>query len=97
MASFATQERDTEWAPATEDEIRKRYRAVRGAKLEATECRQSQCRLVVAGTETDVGRAIADLESLHGLRGYATSLLLGTPTHKPDGTVELQAFAVFER
>lgn len=96
-AAFASQTRDTEWAPATEDEIRKRYRTVRGARLAEAECRQSQCRLVVAGTEDEIGRAIADLESMHGLRGFASSLLLGSPARQPDGTVELHAFALFER
>jgi hypothetical protein len=96
--AFAAQPRDADWAPGAEDEIRKRYRQVRGARLEATECRRSQCRLVIAGSEADVGQTIADLERAQGgLRGFAANLVLTAPEHKPDGTMVLRAFAMFDR
>jgi len=96
-ATFTAQARDVEWAPSTETELRRRFTKIRGAKLEDAECRQSQCRLVIAGNEGDVGRTIADLESNRGLHGFAANVLLTTPERKSDGTLVLRAFAMFER
>ncbi len=96
-AAFTSQTRDAEWAPATETEIKRRFKQVRGAKLEQTECREDRCRLVVAGSEADVGQTIADLESDRGLHGFATNVLLTAPERKPDGSIVLRAFAIFER
>lgn len=95
--AFAAQPRDDDWAPSTENEIRKRFKQVRGAKLSELDCRQSQCRIVVAGTQADVSRTIADLEGDRGLHGFAQNLLLTAPERKPDGTLVLRAFAMFER
>jgi hypothetical protein len=96
-AAFTAQNRDTDWAPSTEDEIRRRFKKVRGAKLSEAECRQSQCRIIVAGTQADVSRTIADLESDRGLHGFAQNILLTAPERKPDGSLVLRAFALFER
>jgi hypothetical protein len=94
---FAAQPRDDEWAPPTETEIRKRFKRVRGAKLSELDCRQSQCQIIVAGTQADVSRTIADLEGDRGLHGFAQNLLLTAPERKPDGTLVLRAFAMFDR
>lgn len=96
-AAFAAQTRDPEWAPTTETEIKRRFKKVRGGRLEDAECRQSQCRLVITGSEGDVGKTIADLESDRGLHGFATTILLTAPETQPDGTLVLRAFATFER
>jgi len=96
-ATFTAQVRDVEWAPSTETELQRRFTKIRGAKLQDAECRQSQCRLVIAGSEGDIGRTIADLESNRGLHGFATNVLLTTPERKSDGTLVLRAFAMFER
>jgi hypothetical protein len=96
-ATFTAQVRDDEWAPTTETEIKRRLTKIRGAKLEATECRQNQCRLVLAGSEGDVGQTIADLEGTRGLHGFATNVLLTAPERRSDGTLVLRAFAMFER
>jgi hypothetical protein len=94
--TFSEEDRDTAWATKTEAEITKRWKQVRGGKLESTECRQTQCRLVVAGTEQDVASAIADLEGPRGLHGFAESVLLTSPTNV-DGTITLRIYAKFDR
>ncbi len=96
-ARFTAETRDSEWAPGAESEIRKRFADIRGAALQSAECRQSQCRLTIAGTEGEVGRTIADLESNRGLHGYAKSVLLTAPERKADGSLVLRAFAQFDR
>jgi len=96
-ATFSAQPRDAEWAPATEAEIRRRFHQVRGAQLQTAECREDRCRLVVAGSEADVSQTIADLEGDRGLHGFASNILLTAPERKPDGSLVLRAFAVFER
>jgi hypothetical protein len=96
-ATFTGQARDADWAPATETEIRRRFQKVRGAKLQTAECREDRCQLVVAGSEADVSQTIADLESDRGLHGFASNVLLTAPERKPDGSLVLRAFAVFER
>lgn len=94
--AFTGETRDPDWAPKTETEIKRRFGSIRGAKLEGTECRQSQCRLTIAGSEGDVGQSIADLGGPRGLHGYAT-VVLSKPTKKPDGSVELRIYTVFDR
>ncbi len=94
---FAAQERDDDWAPGAETEIKRRFIKVRGGTLENAECRQSQCKLVIAGSESEVSRTIADLEGTRGLHGYAKNLLLTAPEKKSDGSVVLRAFAMFDR
>ncbi|MBA3502146.1 MAG: hypothetical protein M4D80_35115 [Myxococcota bacterium] len=95
--TFSGEDRDTAWATKTEAEITKRWKQVRGGKLESSECRQTQCRLIVAGTETDVATAIADLEGPRGLHGFAENVLLTNPARNADGTVTLSIYAKFDR
>jgi len=94
---FEAEARDAEWAPTVESGIKQRFEKVRGAKLEATECRRTQCRLTIVGVEGDLAQTIADLEGSRGLHGYARSILLSAPVPKSDGTIELRAFAQFDR
>lgn len=94
---FATETRDDDWAPGVEKELAKRFANVRGAKLEDTECRHSQCRIVLAGSASEVSRSIADLEGSRGLHGYAKNIVLTAPEKKSDGSLVLRAFAVFDR
>lgn len=96
-AVFDNEQRDVDWAADVESGIKRRFEKVRGAKLEATECRQSQCKLTIVGSEGDLAQAIADLEGPRGLHGYAKNILLSAPAKKADGTLELRAFALFER
>jgi hypothetical protein len=95
-AAFAAESRDPAWAAETEGEIKNRWSKIRGGKLGELECRHSLCRLVVTGSEGDVGQAIADLGGHRGMHGYA-KIILGAPKQKPDGTVELLIHAEFER
>lgn len=94
---FAEESRDDAWAPKTELEIAKRWQAVRGGTLESTECRQTQCRLVVTGSEQDVAAAIADLEGSRGLHGFAEQVLLTSPSKNADGSIALRIYARFDR
>jgi hypothetical protein len=96
--TFAQERRDDAWAVATEAEIAKRLEHLRGAALERTECRQTECRLVLAGEDPkELGKAIADLQGKHGLVGFASSLLLTAAEPRADGRLVLRAFATFER
>jgi hypothetical protein len=94
---FESEVRDGGWAGEVESKIQERFAKVRGAKLASTECRQTQCRLTIVGSEGDLAQTIADLESHRGLHGYAKNVLLTAPAKKADGTLELRAFAIFER
>lgn len=96
-AAFAAEPRDPSWAAPTEAELRRRFRDIRGAKLEDMECRARRCQLVITGSEGDVGQTIADLESHRGLHGFAANVLLTAPEKNPDGTLRLRAYAVFDR
>jgi hypothetical protein len=95
--AFEAEVRDVEWAKSTERGIKQRFKNVRGAALREAECRQSRCRLTLAGSENEVSQAIADLEGARGLTGFAASVILTAPERKPDGSLELRAFAVFDR
>ncbi len=96
-ASFDGESRDAAWASETEGTIARKFEKVRGAKLEKAECKQTQCKLTIVGSEGDVAQAIADLESARGLHGFAKNVLLTAPEKQSDGTLQLRAFAVFER
>ena len=95
--TFSEEPRDDTWADQTEAELAKRWTKIRGAKLESTECRQSQCRLLVTGAQDDVATAIADLEGPRGLHGFARGVHLTSPETRADGTVALRVFVRFER
>jgi hypothetical protein len=94
---YATQTRDGEWAPATEANLRKRFAKIRGGKLSALDCRESVCELVVAGSKTEVGQTIADLEGARGIHDISTGQFLTAPQPQPDGSIVLRIYASFER
>lgn len=94
---FEAETRDARWAPTAEAEIARRFKKLRGGALESTECRHSQCRITVAGTEAEVAQTITELEGSRGLHGFAASVMLTAPERKPDGTIVLRAFARFDR
>lgn len=94
---FDAEQRDGGWASEVESGIKQRFEKVRGGKLEAAECRQTQCKLTIIGSEGELAQTIADLEGARGLHGYAKNILLTAPAKKPDGSIELRAFAIFER
>ncbi|MEO8701077.1 MAG: hypothetical protein ABI867_13595 [Kofleriaceae bacterium] len=96
-ATFVAEPRDDVWAPRAEAELRERFKQVRGAKLQETECHQTLCKLVLAGSTGDVQQAIADLEGHRGLHGYAKNILLTAPDKQSDGTLVLRAYAMFDR
>ncbi|HEY4240881.1 MAG TPA: hypothetical protein VGM88_13755 [Kofleriaceae bacterium] len=95
--AFEAEQRDGDWAPGTEAEIHKRFQLIRGSKLTSVECRDTECRLILDGSQADLQRTIADLEGAHGLHGYAHDLLLTMPKTNADGSVTLHAFARFNR
>jgi len=95
--AFEAQVRDGEWAPKTETEIKRRFQTgIRGGKLDATECRQDQCLLTMSGTEAEMTKALADLETEGGLRDFADHIVLGGPEQR-DGKMVIKAYAVFDR
>jgi hypothetical protein len=95
--TFASETRDAEWAAVTERKLAQRFTQVRGAKLARAECKQTQCRLELAGSTDDLSRAIADLEGTRGLHGLAKNVLLTKPEPQPDGTMTMNVFALFDR
>lgn len=94
--TFAGQDRDLAWAPTTEAEIKRRFTAIRGARLESTECRQDQCMIVIAGTQDDLGNTLAAIEEPRGLHGFAETILLTAPEQR-NGQLVLRAYAKFAR
>ena len=95
--AFAAQRRDDAWAKGTEADIKHRFATgVRAGHLDATECRTDQCLLTISGTEEEMGRALADLETEGGLRNFADHIILDGPETR-DGTMIVKAYAVFDR
>lgn len=95
--AFEAEVRDAEWATETETEIKRRFAVgVREGRLEATECRQQQCLLTMSGSEAEMSRVLADLETEGGLRGYADHVVLDGPVQQ-DGKLIVRAYAVFDR
>jgi hypothetical protein len=96
-SAFDAEVRDADWAIATEKEIKRRFAVgVREGKLDSAECRKDQCLLTMSGTEEEMGKAIADLETEGGLRGYADHIVLDGPVQQ-DGKLIVRAYAVFDR
>ncbi|MGE0867496.1 MAG: hypothetical protein AB7P03_02960 [Kofleriaceae bacterium] len=93
---FEQQTRDSRWADKTEREIRNRFAKVRGARLQAAECRHDQCLITIAGTQAEVTTSIADIEEPTGLKGFARSIVLSAPEQDGDRMV-LRFYAVFDR
>ncbi len=94
--AFESQDRDAAWASETEGDIRGRLRYLRGGKLDSVECRQDQCVLTMSGSEQDVSRSIAELETQAGLRDYADHILLTGPEQR-DGKMSIKIYASFDR
>ena len=94
---YASENRDDAWATQTEAEIRRRFQTIRGAKLDAADCRATRCSITVSGSEAEVGTTIADLEGDRGLHGYAENVLLTVPEKRPNGSIVLRAIASFRR
>lgn len=94
--SFPTEQRDPAWAGTTETEVRRRLAELRGGKLEAAECRRTQCQLTIAGTEEEVGHTLAELATPRGLIGFADHVFLTGPEPR-DGKLVIRAYAVFDR
>lgn len=92
---FADEPVDDAWKARTETDLGKRLATVPNVKN--VECHQSQCRLVITGSEHDVGKAIDALESDHALHEVARNVILTAPTKRADGTLELHAFAQITR
>ena len=95
--AFEAQTRDADWAPATEKEIKRRFAVgVREGKLDSAECRQDQCLLAMSGSEDEMSKAIADLETEGGLRNYADHIILDGPVQQ-NGKITVRVYAVFDR
>lgn len=94
--AFEAEDRDPSWAPETEADIKARVKYLRGGQLDAVECRQDQCLLTMSGTEEEMSRTIAELETPAGLRDYADRILLGGP-EVANGKMTLKVTAFFDR
>ncbi len=94
--AFEAEDRDPSWAPETEADIKARFKYLRGGRLDAVECRQDQCLLTMSGTEEEMSRTIAELETPAGLRDYAERILLGGP-EVANGKMTLKVTAYFDR
>jgi hypothetical protein len=92
---FADEPVDNAWKAKTEAALGKRLASV--PHIKHVDCHQTQCRLVIGGTEHDVGKAIDALESDHALHELARNVILTAPTKRDDGTIELHAFAQITR
>jgi hypothetical protein len=94
---FASQPRDPQWAAATEREIKRRVGAIRGARLDAAECRQDVCLLSISGTEDQLSTTLGGLETSRGLHGFASSVLLTGPESDAAGNRTIKVYASFTR
>lgn len=91
--AFTAQTRDPAWAGTTEAEIKRRLATLKGAKLEAAECRDSQCELTIGGSTEDVTTALSALE---GFRDIAQSMVLTAPEMR-DNKMVVRAYLQFDR
>ncbi len=57
---------------------------------------REQCLLAMSGTEAEMTKALADLETEGGLRGFADHIILDGPV-VADGKMTVRAYAVFDR
>jgi len=96
-AAFTNEPREDAWASRTERELRARFQAMRGGRLAEVECRARQCRVLVAGSQAELGKTINELGGSHGLHGYADQVELTPPVERPDGSFALRAFTLFRR
>ena len=87
---FADEPVDPAWSARTERALAKPLAQV--PTLKSVECHQTQCRVVFAGSERDIGKAVDKLESTPELHAIARTMILTAPTRHPDGTVELHTF-----
>ena len=95
--TFSEESRDAGWATKTEAELQKRWKNVRGGKLQTVECHTSYCKLVISGPEQDLAMTISDLEGPRGLHGFAENVLLTAPSTNADNTITLRVYARFDR
>jgi hypothetical protein len=86
---------DRTWASTTQVALAERLKTVSNVK--ATECHTLQCRIVVIGTQREIGKSIELLTSDRALHSFARTITLTAPTRRDDTTIELHAFAHFER
>ena len=94
---FAAEPRDAGWAPPPETELHKRVDALRVVHTEATDCRTSTCKLVIAGTQAAMVSAIDALQTdKGGLRGWAERWILSAPEMHGD-QMTLVAYIHFDR
>jgi hypothetical protein len=94
--AFATEQRDARWAARTENEIKRRFRSLKGGTLDAAECKQDQCELTMSGSEEQMSQLLAEIETRRGLIGFANHVVLRGPEQK-DGKLVIKAYAVFDR
>jgi hypothetical protein len=92
---FAEEPVDRAWKQKTEAELAKRLAPV--PNIKRYECHETQCLIVIAGSEHDVGKSVSALESDHAMHELARNVVLTAPTRNTDGTIELHAYAQFER
>lgn len=93
---FASESRDDAWARATERELARRWKQIRGGVIERSECRTSRCELVITGTRDALAQTVIDLGGPRGLHGYAANTLVSSPTAVGD-TVTLRVVVSFAR
>lgn len=95
---YAHEHRDPDWGPRTEKEIERKLAKLKGATLANTECHETECELTLDGDERGLQVAIGELESKQkGLVDMADSILLTAPSKRPDGSLQLRAYAKFSR
>ncbi len=95
VAATADQKFDAEpidptWASTTQVALAERLKTVSNVK--STECHTLQCRIVVIGTQREIGKSIELLTSDRALHSFARTITLTAPTRRDDTTIELHAF-----
>lgn len=86
---------DRAWASTTQIALAERLKTVSNVK--GTECHTLQCRIVVVGTQREIGKSIELLTSDRALHSFARTITLTAPQKRDDTTIELHAFAQFDR
>ncbi|HUJ58520.1 MAG TPA: hypothetical protein VLX92_08510 [Kofleriaceae bacterium] len=89
---FAAEPVDPRWAQDTERDVHQRLQAVPLAP--EVECRSTQCRITVVGSDAQLAHLLDQLAPLHAI---AKTILLTAPEKLADGRTALHAYARFER
>ena len=93
---FMSESPDPAWKQATEHRLHEKLAHLAHVPSQI-ECRSTQCRITVVGSQQDLAASIDELQGESGLLSMAQSMVLTAPENLADGKLALDAYARFDR